>query len=256
MPEKKLSILVVDDNRVNQLFIRTILEKEGHSVTIAADGRQAFNLFNKEKFDLVFMDIQMPEMDGYDTTAAIRAYEKQEILTPTPIVALTAYTDGPDNERAGESFFNRFLSKPLGARQICEVLYETTGTDTPAAGGEVPREKLSPLELKLLAEFSGSEDTLESMITMAVEDIPSRMDSMEEALSSGDFKKALNDAHSLANIAGVLYCEDERNLALSIEKLLDTGDRETACLRLPKLKEQLETVLESFHALLQGPLAK
>src|SRR6056297_3042466 len=101
MPDKVLSILVADDNRVNQLFIKTVLEKEGHKVTRADNGQETLNLFKGDSFDLVFMDIQMPVMDGYDAAAAIRAYEREHSLSTTPIVALTAYIDASEHARAG-----------------------------------------------------------------------------------------------------------------------------------------------------------
>ncbi len=260
MPEKKLSILVADDNRVNQLFIKTVLEKEGHKVTMADNGQETVNLFKGDSFDLVFMDIQMPVMDGYDAAMAIRAYEREHSLSTIPIVALTAYIDASENSRAGDADFDRFLSKPLSSHQIITVLYEMTTHEDPkpepVPEPENSRKNLPALEKQLLKEFSGNEDTLRSMLRMALTDIPLRMNSLDQAFSKGDNKKAIKDAHSLANIAGVLYRLEEHSLALTIEKLIAQGDREKVSPLLLSLKGRLDTMMETFHALLQGPLAE
>lgn len=258
MPEKVLSVLLVDDNKVNQLFIKTVIEKEGHTVTAVFNGLQAVEKSRQEDFDLILMDIQMPEMDGYEAAGAIRSREAKHNLPPTPIIALTAYTDGPDHSREESIFFDSFLSKPLSSQQIQQVLTESMIDKKNDKKGDVGKKtnSLSPNEMQLLDKFAGSQDTLKSMIELALDDIPARIESINRAFDENLAKKAGADAHSLANIAGVLYRLDERKLALELEKAISRQDWEKARLHLTSLKEQMETVMDSFRSLLDILLAE
>jgi signal transduction histidine kinase/CheY-like chemotaxis protein/sensor domain CHASE-containing protein len=105
-------ILVVEDNPINQLLIDELLSDEGHQVTIAEHGQEALEILNNETFDLIFMDIQMPTMDGYEATRAIRAMDSSKVSS-TPIIALTANAFKEDRSRCLDAGMNDFLTKPL-----------------------------------------------------------------------------------------------------------------------------------------------
>jgi CheY-like chemotaxis protein len=117
-----LRILVVEDNRINQLVARGLLERQGHSVVLAENGRQAIDLFVRERFDLVFMDVQMPEMDGYETTAAIRAAEARSDRPRTPIIALTAQALPEDRTACLDAGMDFYLSKPVDRKALADAL--------------------------------------------------------------------------------------------------------------------------------------
>jgi CheY-like chemotaxis protein len=118
-----LNILLVEDNVVNQRVALRLLQKFGHNVTVAANGREALStLANQERpFDVVFMDVQMPEMDGLETTREIRRREK-----PTgdhlPIIALTAHAMKTDEESCFEAGMDKYLTKPVQADLVLEAL--------------------------------------------------------------------------------------------------------------------------------------
>jgi signal transduction histidine kinase/DNA-binding response OmpR family regulator len=118
---RRRRILLVEDNVVNQRVGRAILEKAGHSVVVASDGKQALTLFEAERFDLVFMDVQMPEMDGLEVTAAIREREKGTGLH-TPIIAMTAFAMAGDRERCLNAGMDGYISKPIQASAILETV--------------------------------------------------------------------------------------------------------------------------------------
>lgn len=118
---RTLKILVAEDNAVNQKLISRILDKMGHVVVLANNGNQALALFKEEPFDVVLMDIQMPLMDGYQATAAIRAYEKIS-GGHIPIVAATAHAMKGDKERCLEAGMDGYISKPFKREQIRETL--------------------------------------------------------------------------------------------------------------------------------------
>ena len=113
-----LTILVAEDNAVNQRLAARLLEKHGHTAVVAGDGREAVAAAEATRFDLILMDVQMPEMDGYEATAAIRAREAQT-GTHTPIIAMTAHAMKGDRERCLDAGMDGYITKPL---QLSELL--------------------------------------------------------------------------------------------------------------------------------------
>lgn len=120
-----LRILVAEDNAVNQRLIVRLLEKRGHSVKVVGNGREAVESMDQEPCDLVLMDMQMPEMDGFEATDAIRKQEKQTGLH-VPIIALTAHAMKGDRERCLEAGMDGYLSKPIRARELDDLLENYT----------------------------------------------------------------------------------------------------------------------------------
>ncbi len=120
-PSDILRILVVEDNLVNQRLVVRLLEKRGHRVVVAGNGREALASVEKEPFDIVLMDVQMPEMDGFEATAAIRRKEKTTGLHQI-IVALTAHAMKGDREKCLAGGMDAYLSKPIRPQELDEVL--------------------------------------------------------------------------------------------------------------------------------------
>ncbi|MFT5582986.1 MAG: signal transduction histidine kinase/CheY-like chemotaxis protein [Cognaticolwellia sp.] len=120
--DASLRVLLVEDNPVNELVARRFLEREGLRCEVARDGLEALELVKNKAWDLVLMDCQMPRMDGFDATLAIRAWEKARRLSPVAIVALTANTTEADRERCATVGMDAFLPKPLRREALCEVL--------------------------------------------------------------------------------------------------------------------------------------
>jgi CheY-like chemotaxis protein len=118
---RPLDILVAEDNAVNQQVIRHLLEKQGHCVTMAANGLEAIAAWERHAFDLVLMDIQMPAMAGPEATALIRDAEKRT-GQHVPIIALTAHAMKGDRERCLEAGMDGYLAKPIAPNELFEVL--------------------------------------------------------------------------------------------------------------------------------------
>ncbi|MBW1701402.1 MAG: response regulator [Deltaproteobacteria bacterium] len=119
--EGKLRILVAEDNVVNQKLVIRMLEKAGHTPVVAANGREAVDRFKAEHFDLILMDVQMPEMDGYEATGVIREKEK-ETGGHIPIIALTAHAMKGDREKCIAAGMDDYLSKPIRAQELFEAI--------------------------------------------------------------------------------------------------------------------------------------
>jgi CheY-like chemotaxis protein len=120
-PETVLRLLVAEDNPVNQRLAVRMLEKRGHSVTVAGNGREALDALVKDTFDLVFMDVQMPGMDGFETTAEIRDKEKGTSRHQI-VIALTAHAMKSDRERCLAGGMDDYLSKPIRPQELDKIL--------------------------------------------------------------------------------------------------------------------------------------
>jgi signal transduction histidine kinase/CheY-like chemotaxis protein len=133
--ENALRVLVAEDNPVNQRIAQQLLRKRKLSVTLADDGRQAVDAFQAGRFDLVLMDVQMPEMDGFEAVAAIRALEHAQGRPHTPIVAVTAHAMVGDREKCLQAGMDAYLAKPLRRQLLFDLVDELLGV---AAGGTTP----------------------------------------------------------------------------------------------------------------------
>ena len=118
---RSLRVLLAEDNAINQKVATRMLTKAGHAVIVAADGRAALDLVTREAFDVVLMDIQMPEMDGLQATAAIRAREAGGARR-VPIVALTAHAMKGDRERCLAAGMDAYVSKPVRGDELLATL--------------------------------------------------------------------------------------------------------------------------------------
>ena len=118
---QSMRILLAEDNAVNQKLATRMLEKRGHTVIVANNGKEALETLKKERFDLILMDVQMPEMDGFETTAAIRAHERGN-GKHIPIVAMTALAIQGDKERCLEAGMDSYVSKPIKSNELYDVV--------------------------------------------------------------------------------------------------------------------------------------
>lgn len=119
-------ILVVDDNVINQRLICSILEKHGHTVTLAARGDEALNLYSRNRFDAILMDIQMPVMDGLEATVRIRV-EEQDTKTHIPIIGMTAHATANIRQKCLEAGMDEYISKPFQVDQFLKILESIQG---------------------------------------------------------------------------------------------------------------------------------
>jgi CheY-like chemotaxis protein len=123
---KKLLILLAEDNAVNQKLAARLLEKQGHRVIVAGNGLEALAALDQEKFDIVFMDVQMPQMDGFEATAAIRARE-QRTGGRQLVIAMTAHAMQGDRERCLQAGMDDYIAKPFSGRELSDLLARFSG---------------------------------------------------------------------------------------------------------------------------------
>lgn len=119
---RPLQVLLAEDNVVNQMVIKTILQGDHFHVVTADNGQEAVEAFKTQAFDAVLMDVSMPVMDGHDATRAIRAYEAEKGLPPTPVIAVTAHALDADREACKNAGMDRFLSKPVDKTRLVDTV--------------------------------------------------------------------------------------------------------------------------------------
>ena len=123
----KIKVLVAEDNEVNQLVIRHMLPPKKYEIVVVGNGREAVAAFSSDRFDLILMDVSMPEMDGYEATRVIRKRELEEGLKRTPIICLTAHVMAADVEKSMEAGMDDFLSKPISQEKLVKVIARCFG---------------------------------------------------------------------------------------------------------------------------------
>jgi len=242
-PGRRLRILIAEDNPVNERVARTLLEKQGHTVLVAHNGREALAVAKSEKLDVILMDVQMPEMDGFAATAAIRDMEigtRQRV----PIVGVTAHATARDRRLCLAAGMDTYLSKPIRP----DILFAAIDEVIPGRGRRqaVPPpadQSLASVEVLdeagLLAVVSGHPDLLGELAELFLEDSARRLLEIRKALDSADFAGLERAAHTLKGSASSLCGKRAAELALRLEELADTRDLPAARLSYPALADEV-----------------
>lgn len=227
---RPLHILLAEDNPINQQVARQMLEKEGHSVVVACNGKEAVAQWEQRPFDLVLMDVQMPELDGMAATRLIRERE-QGTDRHVPIIAVTAYALQGDRERCLAAGMDGYLSKPLRGealhRAITEVVFPTAGlplapvpVQEPVAAGVAaavaPAARAVLDREALLNRVSGEHKRLRKLIDLFAQERPKMWTALKEALARGDATALQRAAHTLkgalANLGAMVAAQTARRL--------------------------------------------
>jgi PAS domain S-box-containing protein len=241
-----LRILLAEDNVVNRAVATVILEKCGHSIVHAANGREALEADAREAFDLIIMDVQMPEMDGFEATRRIREAE-QVTGHHTPIAAMTAHALAGDREHCLAAGMDHYLSKPLMKAELLALLEKIptrrklAGASAPpvASNGNRSPDALQPLAResspkalpifsreKLLDELDGDEILMRRMISFFQANTPRLLDDIRVSIArraSGDLARS---AHALRSSLGTFGAHDACRLTLQLETQAHQEDYE------------------------------
>lgn len=254
---RTLKILVAEDNVINQKVALGTLEKLGHTVVLAADGRKAVSLWESERFDLIFMDMQMPEMDGFEATAFIRDREKttgQHI----PIVAMTAHAMKGDRERCLKAGMDDYIPKPIQTRELQDVVLSVMGDraeSSPVFEENLPRkhiESVGVLDLKTaLARLDGDRGLLNEAAEIFLDQYPSLIGNIRLAVTSRDARSLEYACHNLRgsidNFGAVAACE----LALTLELIGKAGNMPPDTSAMTALETELKQVNAAIADLLR-----
>ena len=248
LPARVLHILLAEDNVVNQKLAVALLRKKGWEAKVVGNGRAAVEAVKAEPFDVVLMDVQMPEMDGYDATGAIRDLEAAT-GGHIPIIAMTAHAMKGDRERCMEAGMDGYVTKPVKASELYEAILDLTRgaalvsdrapAPEPSSAGEDGQEA-PPADLTALREtVGGDEELIAELAGLFVEDAPSQLEDIRGAILQGD-TGALNEAaHKLKGAVANFGAAVAQELAYTLEKMGREGHLVAASATFEALEREM-----------------
>jgi two-component system, sensor histidine kinase and response regulator len=241
-----LRILVAEDNVINQKVAIALLKRLGHHADIAINGYEALKALETTPYDLVLMDVQMPEMDGLEATRKIRDATSSVRSHLIPVIAMTASAMKGDREICLEAGMNDYISKPISPESVTQAL-ERWSTSTrnekndisksdPGSDGEVFDRS------KLLERVGGDLDICTDILNTFLTDIPKRIKGMEEAYSKGDMEILRREAHTVKGAAGNVSATLLHEAAVQLEATVVSGNRDPLRKDLDKLTNEFMKV--------------
>jgi signal transduction histidine kinase/CheY-like chemotaxis protein len=226
-----LRVLVAEDNPVNQQLAIRFLGKLGHQAVVVGDGRQALDALARGGFDLVLMDVQMPELDGLQATAMWRDVERRS-GGHVPVIAMTAHAMSGDRERCLQAGCDDYLSKPVRLQGLAVAIERCLGRTGPppgkgSNGSGVPgeAERLDAFDLTAALDgVDGDRDLLRDLARVFLEDSPRLLSALREASAAGDAIRLRRAAHSLKGSVGNFGAAQAVAASLRLEGLAGSGD--------------------------------
>ncbi len=212
-------VLLAEDGPFNQEVAVSLLEERGHTVVVVENGKEALAALEKEAFDLVLMDVQMPKMDGLEATVAIREKEKAT-GAHIPIIAMTAHAMMGDRERCLEAGMDDYLSKPFRSKQLYEIVEGTVcSADTPHRDEGGP-ETDHPLDWDgALDRLGANVEILKDLAGLFQGECPKMMKEIREAISKGDTAELRRTAHTLKGSADLFMARPVVEAAFRLETM-------------------------------------
>jgi PAS domain S-box-containing protein len=243
-----LCILVVEDNEFNQEVAANLLRKWGHVPTIAGDGMAALAALDTGRFDLILMDVQMPEIDGFAVTQAIRERE-QRTNGHVPIIALTAHALKGDRERCLAAGMDGYVSKPLRPAELAEAMNQLLARDIAPvnAKGDGGDDDSDVFDLHTaLAVANGDEEFLKRMVEMFGNQSSKLLEEIEAAMKRGDTAAIKGAAHKLKAVAGSFGAQRATHAAVRLEGLAGSGAAAGFEPAFLELKASIETLRKAL----------
>lgn len=252
---RKLKILVVEDNPVNQKLAMKMLEKRGHRVVVAENGREALEIYENEWVDLILMDVQMPEMDGFEATRAIR---EKESGGHVPIVAMTAHAMKGDRERCLEAGMDDYVSKPVKAEELFSAIERVAlapprrKRQKPALSSPLRPPSTEVINLSHVMEVvDGDMDLFKEITELFFEQGSELVNRIREGIEKGDAERVEHAAHSLKGSAGNIGAKRVHDAAYRLEMMGREGRLERAMDVLSLLEREIREANEAVKEIIQ-----
>jgi len=258
---RRVRILLVEDNHTNQLVAMGILENLGYQTSVAHNGIEAIKALETSHYDLVFMDCQMPGMDGFETTSIIRDSHSGVMNHSVPIIAMTAHAMKGDREKCLAAGMDDYLSKPIRSSDIADMLKKWLGSlDAKSSDREqknlvlpVPGRPSPVIELEsalnaepvfdtadLLDRFDGDEELVRTVLSAFFQDIPNTVSQLRVALEKADTPGIGLHAHTIKGASGNAGGVAMQEIAFKIETAGKAGDMGAAAILMPELLRQFD----------------
>ncbi|MDD3269077.1 MAG: response regulator [Syntrophomonadaceae bacterium] len=231
----RLKILLVEDNVMNQKIVLKMLGKRNMQCDIAHTGFEALLAVQKKQYDMVFMDCQMPIMDGYETTARIRELEGKQ--RHTIIVAMTANAMEGDREKCLQAGMDDYIAKPIDFNLLFHIIDHYTAS---SQGSETPISTiLDQSRQTFMAESGLGEEDADELYEQLWSQLPEKLEQMKEALVNDDFPLLRSQAHQLKGASGTLRIHRLYELFMDLEKNAAAEEKEASALVLQAITELL-----------------
>jgi CheY-like chemotaxis protein len=250
-------ILLVEDNVVNQRVALRLLDRMGYRADLASNGLEAVEAVKRQEYDVVLMDVHMPEMDGYEATAEIRRMEGS--TRHTEIVAMTANAMAGDREQCLKAGMDDYVAKPVRAEELRAVLERWAAPGMKAArerargAGAAPADAVN---LAVLDDLFGSEMAedpgfVDKLVEVYVDEAEQRLEALSEAIERGDARALAEAAHSLRGSSLMMGLEKLGALSSELEQLGKGGSLEGADAVLARLEAEFEQRRAALGAMRQ-----
>jgi len=238
-----LRVLLAEDNVVNQTVAATMLRRRGHTVDVVPNGREAVRAVERSHYDMVLMDLQMPEMDGREATAEIRKYLAGRSL---PIVALTANAMVGERERCLAAGMDGYLAKPFKPHELFAVVEMWAAH--PAAGAPVAADAVDVAAFRTEMRAAGAEEAVEGVLAVFLNDAPAKMTALEQGAAAGDVVALARSAHAFKSSSGAIHADGLAALLRDIELDAKSGNLAGATARLAATRGAYDAVMHQLHS--------
>ena len=231
---RKLRILLAEDNKVNQTVALGMMRKLGHEGTAVDDGRHALMALASGDYDVVFMDLQMPELGGLETTRRIRAGEAGERYRDIPIVAMTGHATRRDRQACIEAGMNGYVAKPISSERIDEAI------DQLSTFGGVEDSRGAPFTpVKLISQMNGDTDLAAEILGVFREDTAARLTRIADALRNYAFEAVVHEARAIEGGALNVCAEIMVNLSRELLRAAEQKENESAEALVAEMRGEL-----------------
>ncbi len=256
-PPKRARVLVAEDNDINRRLALLMLEKLGYTADAVEDGQAVIDACQRERYDAILMDLQMPVLDGFDTTAAIRALRSE--ARHTTIIAMSANARSVDRRRCLDAGMNAFLPKPVGLDQLEQTLAQWIFGSVPVPWAKpdtpipLPNETLDRALLDSLRALAGDrEELFRELIEAFLGDAPEALASMKASIERGAFGALADEAHRLKSSSGNLGAQRMAALLVRLEQSAESKDVERASVLLDQVAAEQERAAGELDDYLKG----
>ncbi len=257
---RRARILVAEDNAVNQKVALGMLRKLGFSADAVGNGKEAIDALEKIRYDLVFMDVQMPEMNGFEATAVIRDPNSRVLDHGVPVIAMTAHAMHGDREMCLKAGMNDYVPKPVNAKSLARVLEKYLPADPP--GAQEGREEKPPAPAPVPVEIGQIQETADGdkafereLIELFVSDNEERLKALESLMASQDAEAVRREAHTIKGASASAGATGMREIAARLEELDPRKELAQALRLLEELKAEFEQVRKFFAGYLETSAA-
>jgi signal transduction histidine kinase/CheY-like chemotaxis protein len=248
-----LRILLVEDNAVNQRLAIRLLQRQGYGVVVATNGVEALSVLRSGEFDLILMDVQMPEMGGYETTARIREQERAT-GKHIPIIAMTAYAMKGDREQCLAAGMDSYVSKPIQRNELYRIINEFAPVSTLSldSATTIETQRNGFDYAAALAHIGGDQELFNELVQIFLSTSPQMVAEIRVALASGERKRLVQAAHSFKGAASNFGARKLVEAAQQLEEIGREGELRTANMAWATLEEEIEGLSAALSAVVSN----